>query len=160
MMNMQAKKTLLRLIPYGLYVVGVKGHQALNAFTGTWISQCSLKPPMIMLGIRKDTYSLELLKEGEVLSVNFLAKDQQETFEHFFKPVKQEGTRLSGIPFHTDQTGAPILDSAIGYLEGMVNHIYEEDGDHAVVVAEVIQANIIKDKTPIVLADTNWSYGG
>lgn len=160
-MDKAAKKILLRAIPSGLYVVGVKHEDTLNAFTGTWISQCSMKPPMIMLGIRKDSYSFELLQKGKVLSVNYLSKDQQDIFEHFFKPVKQNGNRLSDIPFHRDQTGAPILDDAIGYLEATVTHIESGEGDHAVIIAEVIHAQItVENFEPIILSDTTWSYGG
>lgn len=159
-MDLAAKKELLRKIPYGLYVIGVKGDEQINAFTGSWLSQASMTPPLIMTGLRKDSRSLELLKEGRVLSVNFIRKENRSTLEHFFKPVKQEQNRLGDIPFHTDQTGCPILDEAIGYLEANVLDIHEHYGDHAIVVAEIINAKINDNIDPLILSDTPWHYGG
>lgn len=160
-MDMNAKKQLLKSIPYGLYVVGVVHENQVNAFTATWLSQCSLKPPMISLGIRKDSFSYQLLQKNPVLSVNFFGKDQQAIFEHFFKPAKHEGGRLAGHNFSTDQTGAPILDEAIAYLECQRVEIIETNGDHAVVIGEVTQAQLRQESfQPIILSDTTWSYGG
>ena len=36
-MNEVSKKTILRKIPYGLYVIGVKDKQGHHAFTGSWL---------------------------------------------------------------------------------------------------------------------------
>ncbi len=160
-MDLQAKKQLLKSIPYGLYIVGVTHEDTVNAFTATWISQCSLKPPMVTIGIHKDSFSYELIQKNPILSINYLGKDQQEVFEHFFKPAKQEGSRLAGYPFSRDQTGAPILESAIAYLESQHVTIVDTNGDHAILIAEITNAKkLISHFEPILLNDTPWSYGG
>lgn len=159
-MDAHAKKTLFRKIPYGLYVVGVKGHDSLNAFTGSWISQCSLKPPMVMMGVREDAHSLELLREEPYVSINFLRKDQQDVCAHFFKPAKLEGHRLADIAFHVGKTGTPLLDDCVGSLECHVKNIMSYEGDHVVVIAEVIEAHLKEDQDILNVSDTPWHYGG
>jgi flavin reductase (DIM6/NTAB) family NADH-FMN oxidoreductase RutF len=159
-MDPQARKTLLRKIPHGLYIVGVAHNGQLNAFTGTWLTQASFTPPRIVLGVRKDSGSFEMLKQSRVFSVSLLRKDQQSVAEHFVKPSRLVGEKLKDVPHHLGRTGAPVLDDAIGYLECEVREIANEHGDHAVVVGEVVEAVLRRDEPALTLMDTGWQYGG
>lgn len=159
-MDLEAKRKLLRKIPSGLYVVGVRADKESHAFTGSWLTQISMKPPCILLGIREDTRSFEMVKKGRVLTVNYIRKENKKTIEHFFKPVSGDGDRLGGYPFHEGKTGAPILEEAIAYLECEVRAITEGFGDHSGVIAEVVEAVIKEDMDPLVMSDTPWHYGG
>ena len=158
-MDENAKKKILRRIPYGLYVIGVKDELSHHAFTGSWLSQCSMKPPCVMLGVRKGTHSLEMIKSGKVFSVNFLAKADQKVFERFFKAAPAAGNRFGDIAYHLKKTGAPILERAVSYLECEVRHVYEQN-DHSIVVGEVVSAEVLNDDAPLVMNDTPWHYGG
>ncbi|MBI4353017.1 MAG: flavin reductase [Candidatus Omnitrophica bacterium] len=158
-MNEESKRKILRQIPYGLYVVGVKGKDSQHAFTGSWLSQCSMKPPCVMLGVRQGTHSLDLIKEGRVFSINFLAKGDRKVMEQFFKPVPASGNRFGDVSYTLRRTGAPILDRAVGFLECEVRQIVEA-GDHSVVIGEVVEAEAVKEEPPLVMSDTPWHYGG
>jgi len=159
-MNTKAKKTLLRDIPYGVYVIGVKSGKNLHAFTGTWLSQCSLKPPCVMMGVRKNSYALELLQEGQVFSVNFLKKEEKPIAEVFFQAPKPSKNAFGKVKFKLGVTGSPLLDDAVGHLECEVKSITDNYGDHAVVVGQVIAAELLSDEPSLLLSDTTWNYGG
>ena len=159
-MDLHAKKTLLLKIPSGLYVVGVKWQDHYHAFTGSWLTQISMKPPEIVLGVRADTKSLEFIKQEKVFTVNFIRKSHAKVIEHFFKPISHKNDRLGSHPFHTDKTSAPILNEAIGYLECKVQKIVGGFGDHEAVFGEVINAKIVEETDPIIMSDTPWHYGG
>ena len=162
-MDEEAKKTLLRSIPSGLYVIGVKAGDRLHGFTGSWVSQISMKPPAIILGVRDKSHSLGIIRDGRVISVNFFRKDQQELVATFFKAIDHEGDRLEKYSYHTGKTGAPLIDDAMGYLECEVTSIVDGFGDHAAVIAEVVDAEIKpdhKNNSPLIMSDTRWHYGG
>ena len=160
-MDLNAKTQLLKAIPYGIYIVGVAYKNQTNAFTATWISQCSLKPPMVSIAIRKNSLSYKLIQQNPVLSINYLAKNQQHILKSFFSPAKQEDSRLSAFPYSTDQTGTPILDQAIAYLESSQITLVPTRGDHDLIIAEITHAQIkVTPFDPIVLSDTPWAYGG
>ncbi|OGW92161.1 MAG: hypothetical protein A3D28_05340 [Omnitrophica bacterium RIFCSPHIGHO2_02_FULL_63_14] len=158
-MDENAKRVVLRLIPYGLYVIGVKDDDAFHAFTGSWFSQCSMKPPRVMLGVREGTHSSKLLKKGKVFSVNFLAKTDKKIFERFFKPAPADGNRFGEVTYSVKKTGAPVLDIATHYLECEVSRVVDA-GDHSVVIGEVVGAEVLRDEPPLTMSDTNWHYGG
>jgi len=159
-MNEEAKKKLLRHIPSGLYVIGVKAGDDLHGFTGSWLSQVSMKPPMVMLGVREASHSLEMMRKGKVMTVNYFGKKDQDLVAKFFKHAPAEGGRLAGVGFHTEKTGAPILEKALGYLECHIRDIVEGFGDHALVLAEVVEATLREDAPPLIMSDTPWHYGG
>lgn len=159
-MDLQAKKTVLRKIPHGIYVVGVAHDGRMNAFTATWFTQVSFTPPLVALGIKKDSQSFEMIKQGRVFSVNFLGKDQKALVEHFVKPARVVGEKLNGVPHTVGTTGAPVLTDAIASVECQVREIANEHGDHAVVIGEVVEAKVNRDEPALTLMDTGWHYGG
>ncbi len=158
-MDDQAKKAILRRIPYGLFVVGAADGQRINASTVNWLSQCSFQPPLVMVAIKKGTMLHELVDAGRVFSVNLLGKDQKGMAEHFFRPVAQVGDKLGDVHFHRGSTGAPVLEDALGFVECRVREIIA-GGDHDIVVGEVVEAGLNHEGPMLDLTDTGWHYGG
>lgn len=159
-MDLQAKKTALRKIPHGVYIVGVKQGKELNAFTATWLTQVSFTPPLVALGIKKDSHSLAMIRADKVFSVNILGKEQKSIAEHFVKPAAVVGEKLKEVRYRAGKTGAPVLEDAIAYFECEVREIANEGGDHAVVIGEVVDAGVQRDEPALTLLDTGWHYGG
>ncbi len=159
-MDLQAKKTSLRKLPHGVYIIGVNDGSQMNAFTGTWLTQVSFTPPRVALGVKKDSHSFEMIKQGRVFSVNILGKDQKAIAEHFVKPATVMGEKLTTIKHRPGKTGAPVLEDAIAYFECEVREIANDGGDHAVVIGEVVEAGVHKDEPALTLMDTGWHYGG
>lgn len=159
-MDQQAKKIALRKIPHGVYVIGLKNGIQLNAFTATWLTQVSFTPPLVALGMRKDSHSFEMVKQGRVFSVNLLGKDQKAIAEHFVKPAVVMGEKLKGVRYRQGTTGAPVLEDAIAYVECEVREIANELGDHAIIIGEVIDAGVHRDEPALTLMETGWHYGG
>jgi flavin reductase (DIM6/NTAB) family NADH-FMN oxidoreductase RutF len=158
--DLQAKKVALRKIPHGVYIVGVKQDGQLNAFTATWFTQVSFTPPLVALGVKKDSHSFEMIKHSRVFTVNLLGKDQKPVAEHFVKPATIVGEKLKEVRHRLGITGAPILEDAIAYVECQVREIANELGDHAIVIGEVVEAGVRKDEPALTLMDTGWHYGG
>ena len=159
-MDLQAKKIALRKLPHGVYIVGVRHEAQVNAFTGTWLTQVSFTPPLVALGVKKDSHSFEMIKQSRVFSVNLLGKDQKAIAEHFVKPATVMGEKLSTMKHRAGKTGAPVLEEAIAYFECEVREIANDAGDHAVVIGEVVEAGVRTDEPALTLMDTGWHYGG
>lgn len=161
MLDPQAKKIALRKIPYGIYLVGVKRGDELNVFTGSFLTQCSFNPPLVAIGVARDSKSFPMIEVDQVFTINFLRKDQQALAAKFFKPPARAGNTLNGVPFTAVETGAPVFDDVPAYLECRVREIAGRDADHALVIGEVVNV-VVRDPTfaPLTMADTPWHYGG
>lgn len=158
-MDKEIRKKVLRKIPYGLYILGLRKGDDCHGMVGSWLSQCSFEPPLLMLGIRHSSYSRAMLKEGAYFTVNFPGKDQKKLVERFFKPYEVKEGKFGEVPFHPGKMGAPVLDEAIAYLECRVSQIVS-GGDHDVLIAQIVESEIKQDTDNLTMKDTGWHYGG
>ena len=158
-LNADAKKTLLRKIPHGVFICGVTEGEDVNGFTASWVTQGSFEPPLVVMAVRADSTSNGMIQRTGKFSLNVLAADQKDLAAVFFKPQKGVGGRFDAAPFQFGPLGLPILDNGLGGVEcevvGQVDH-----GDHTVFVGEVKTATLHRDGAALELSGTGWQYGG
>lgn len=143
-MDDNAKKTALRMIPYGMYVMTAEDSDgATAAATVNWVTQTAFQPPLVVVGVKADSSAYEVVKNSGHFALNMLGKGQQGMAFAFFKPAERDGNKISGEAFHSGSTGAPILESAQASVECKVVEIVER-GDHHIVIGEVVDANIAR----------------
>jgi len=143
-MDNDAKKTALRMIPYGLYVLTAEdGDGNVAAATVNWVTQTAFEPPLVAVGVKVESGVHALIKSTGSFALNVLGKGQQGQAYAFFKPVERDGDTLGGEPCHTGTTGAPILESAPAFVESKLVDTIEK-GDHSLFVGEVVNAGVTK----------------
>ena len=143
-MDANAKKTTLRMIPYGLYVLTAANKSGqVAAATVNWVTQASFEPPLVVVGVKADSRAHALIKETKAFALNVLGKGQQALAFTFFKPAERKGDTISGEPFRSGATGAPILASALAFVECTLEATVEK-GDHSVFVGKVVEVGLAK----------------
>ena len=144
-MDDDAKKTALRMIPYGIYVLTAKtADGSFAAATVNWVTQTSFGPPIVVVGVKADSGALAAIRDTRGFALNMLGKGQQGLAFTFFKPADVDGHRISGEAFEVGaETGSPILENAQASVECKVLEIVEQ-GDHHVVIGEVVNAHVAK----------------
>lgn len=141
-MDENSKKTALRMIPYGIYVLTAKSDDGtVSAATVNWVTQTAFTPPLVVVGVKADSGAYETLKKSGSFALNMLGKGQQGLAFTFFKPAEVDGNRISGEPFELGSTGSPILENAQAAVECKVAEIVER-GDHHIVIGEVVNAHL------------------
>ena len=146
-MNTDSKKTVLRMIPYGIYVLtadDAKGNVA--ASTVNWVTQTAFAPPLVIVGVKADSGTYKTVKAAQAFALNMLGKEHKSLAFTFFRPVDLTDGKLSGQAFRRGETGAPILIDAPGAIECRVTAIVEQ-GDHHIVVGEVVEAHLNRPVT-------------
>jgi flavin reductase (DIM6/NTAB) family NADH-FMN oxidoreductase RutF len=146
-MNADAKKTALRMIPYGIYVLTADdGKGNVTAATVNWVTQTSFAPPLVAVAVKADSGTYQVVKAAGVFALNMLGKDHKGLAFTFFKPVAVADGMLSGQPYTKGASGAPLLTAAPAAVECTVKEIVAQ-GDHHVVIAEVIEAHLTTPPT-------------
>lgn len=166
-MDADAKKTALRMIPYGLYVVTAEADGEVAAATINWVTQASFDPPLVAAGIKADSGAHSLIKKSGSFALNVLGKGQQNVAFTFFKPAQKDGDKISGESYKPGSTGSPLLDSTPAYVECKLVETVEK-GDHSVFIGEVVDAGVRQapegraDDATLVLKDCGEKtfYGG
>jgi flavin reductase (DIM6/NTAB) family NADH-FMN oxidoreductase RutF len=142
-MDQNAKKTALRMIPYGLFVLTAEGKSGAAAATVNWVTQGSFTPPLVVVGVKVDSGAHAVIKESNAFALNVLGKGQQAMAYTFFKPAEKQGSTISGEPYHPGTTGAPILNNTPAFVECRLVATVEQ-GDHSIFVGEVVEAGVAK----------------
>ena len=154
-MDPNAKKTALRMIPYGLYVLTAAQGDKVAAGTVNWVTQASFAPPLVAVGVKTDAHAHELIKQSGAFALNILGKGQQAMAYAFFKPAEKQGQTISGEPYRAGSTGAPILTNAPAFVECRLVGTVEK-GDHSVFVGEVVEAGVAKEPSGRADDATLW----
>jgi flavin reductase (DIM6/NTAB) family NADH-FMN oxidoreductase RutF len=159
-MDPKTKQKALRLLTNGMYILTSRSGDRFAASTVTWASQASFKPPLLMAAIRRESSVLRCMNESRMAAFHVLDRNQKAIAQKFFSTTKRAGDSLNGEPYTAGKTSAPILQNLAAYLECKVIDIRDEYGDHAIVILEVVDAQLRKQIKPLVVADSPWHYGG
>ena len=158
-MDEDAKKTALRMIPYGMYVLTSKSKdgQDVGAATVNWLTQTSFSPP---LGVKGDSGAHAHITDTGVFVVNVIGKDQLDLAFNFFKTHEREGDMIGGQAFVAGpETGCPLLTNSPAWWECKVVGQLDQ-GDHTLFLGEVIEAGTRDEDQTILMRDHNLNYGG
>jgi flavin reductase (DIM6/NTAB) family NADH-FMN oxidoreductase RutF len=147
-------------IPNALALVGSRSGDEWNAMTTSWITQLSMEPVLIGIGVDNTAVTHRLITEGGSFTVNLWSAEDTKVFVKFSKPARRDGSTLNGRPVRTATTGAPVFDEALAWLDCEVRHTLDL-GTHTLFVGEVVDADLAHDEArPASMSDTRMKYGG
>jgi flavin reductase (DIM6/NTAB) family NADH-FMN oxidoreductase RutF len=147
-------------IPNALALVGSRAGDERNAMTTSWITQLSMEPVLIGVGVDNSAVTHRLITAGGSFTINLWDAADTRVFVKFSKPASDDGNSLNGRPVRAGTSGAPIFDEAIAWLDCVVRHQLDL-GSHTLFVGEVVDAAIRDDEArPASMNDTRMKYGG
>jgi hypothetical protein len=111
---------ITRKIPNALALVGSKAGDERNAMTTSWITQLSMEPVLIGIGVDNTAVTHRLVTEGGSFTINLWDADDTRVFVKFSKPAVDDGDTLNGRAVHAGTTGAPVFDEAIAWVQHRV----------------------------------------
>jgi len=158
-MNLDHRKTILRKIPNGLFIVTAKDSDLGTGAAISFATQTSIDPLYIALAIRRDSNFFNVASGSENLAVHFPSVEQQDMVASFFKIKERDEKSINGYEFERSDLGNPILKDIPMYLEVKIIEIVDK-GDHPLFICEVVNT-VLKDDTDVLtIPNTNWHYGG
>lgn len=147
-------------IPNALTLVGSASGEEWNGMTTSWVTQLSMDPVLIGIGVDNKALTHRLISEGGSFTVNLWSSDDTRTFVKFSKPAERDGNELNGRPVGTATTGAPVFDEAIAWLDCEVRQSHDL-GTHTLFIGEVVDAGLRdEDQRAASIGDTRMKYGG
>jgi flavin reductase (DIM6/NTAB) family NADH-FMN oxidoreductase RutF len=147
-------------IPNALALIGSRSGDERNAMTASWITQLSMDPVLIGVGIDNDAVTHRLISEGGAFTVNLWDASDTRVFVKFSKPAVDDGAALNGRAVRAASSGAPVFDEAVAWMDCVVRHRLEL-GTHTLFVGEVVEASIRDNEArPASMSDTRMKYGG
>jgi flavin reductase (DIM6/NTAB) family NADH-FMN oxidoreductase RutF len=147
-------------IPNALALIGSASGGEWNGMTASWITQVSMEPVLIGVGIDNKAVTHRLITTSGVFSVNLWSPDDTKVFVKFSKPAVREGEALNGRPVRLGRAGAPIFEEAVAWMECEVQNAIDF-GTHTFFVGEIVDAGVSEDEQRAAsISDTRMKYGG
>jgi flavin reductase (DIM6/NTAB) family NADH-FMN oxidoreductase RutF len=166
------RRRVLWSMPSGLYVVGSRAGARRNLMTISWVTQVAMVPKLVGIGVESGAVTHELLEEGRAFALSLLPRSQRAVVRRFAKPVTDSSVdddtgigTMQGETVHLATTGAPILASAVAWLDCEVRHVLAL-GSHSWFVGEVVDCGETPGRVPgpdsdiLRMEDTRMNYGG
>ena len=85
MMDTATRRTTLRMLSNGMYVMTARSSDRYGAATVTWLSQASFNPLLIMAAVRGQSRVFQRFEQSGAVAVHILGIDQQEIARKFFR---------------------------------------------------------------------------
>jgi len=147
------QKALFNL-SYGVFVLGVKEGEKLNACITNTAIQVTTSPLQIALAINNSNETCRMLKESKTFALSILDKDCTfETIKHFGFQSGRDVNKFESFPYKTDLNGNPYLTKEICSVISAKVVSMTDLGTHTLFVAEIQDAQITSNLKPITYAD-------
>ncbi len=159
-MDEAAKKTVLRWFTYGLHAVTAAHGGEIAMMTANLLTQSSFTPPHVTVAMEVDSKTHRLIKASQAFAINVFSAEQRELAGQLGKKSAKAPDKIAGIAWHPGRlTGSPILDTCLGWVECRVTGSVPS-GDHTVYVAEVVEAAVVRQGTPLTMAESGFRHSG
>ena len=148
-------------VPNALALVGSASGEEWNGMTTSWITQVAMGPEVLIgVGVDKKAVTHRLIEEGGSFTVNLWDSEHTRPFVKFSKPAVRDGNTLNGLAVRLGETGAPIFEDAIAWMDcRVVNPV--DCGSHTFFIGALVDCDIVDDeKRPAAMSDTRMKYGG
>jgi flavin reductase (DIM6/NTAB) family NADH-FMN oxidoreductase RutF len=126
-----------------------------DGFTATAFMMLSLDPPLLALGVGRDSGADDLLEDADHLAVNLLSEGQAELSHAFARHHRDRGDAWERFPWTLDAHGTPLLAGTTGAFSARIIERLER-GDHLLVLAEATAVH--RGDTERTLVYQNRSY--
>jgi len=133
----------------GVTVVTARVGDKKHGLTVNAICSVSLDPPLLLVCVRKHTYSYKLITESQNFAVNILSLDQEMIAKRFANNTLTADERFLGVDYRSEVSGAPILEEALSWLDCKVVAAYP-GGDHTIFLGEVMALERRTDMQPLL----------
>ena len=147
-------------IPNALALIGSRSGSERNGMTASWITQLSMEPVLIGVGVDNTAVTHRLISEGGSFTVNLWNAEDTRVFVKFSKPATYADGTLNGRAVKEATTGAPVFTEAIAWMDCEVRHAIDL-GTHTLFVGELVDGDIQVDEARSAsMSDTRMKYGG
>ncbi|MDE0163226.1 MAG: flavin reductase family protein [Acidimicrobiaceae bacterium] len=147
-------------IPNALALIGSRLGDERNGMTASWITQLSMEPVLIGVGVDNTAVTHRLISEGGSFTVNLWDATDTRVFVKFSKPATYADGTLNGRSVREATTGAPVFTEAIAWMDCEVRHAIDL-GTHTLFVGELVDGDIHVDEARSAsMSDTRMKYGG
>jgi flavin reductase (DIM6/NTAB) family NADH-FMN oxidoreductase RutF len=106
-----------------------------RGLTANAVASLSLEPQLVLACIERDADTHESIRTAGCFAISVLAQGDERTARRF--AGDDTADKFRGIAYHTERTGAPVLDAALAWVDCEL-HDAVAGGDHTIFIGRVV----------------------
>ncbi len=137
----------LHNIQYGMYIIGARKDDKLNAQVANTVFQITSEPPTVAVSLNKKNLTHDFVAASRAFSASILCQETPLSFiGRFGFKSGRDVNKLEGVQYKIGATQSPVvLENAVSYIEAKV--VKEIDvGTHTIFIGEVVDGEVLNDK--------------
>lgn len=142
-------KHVMRQLATGITVLTIRAENKFFGLTVNTLTSVSLDPPLVLVCVDRHTPIHKTLPLAGAFVVNILAVDQTNISDRFAGRHPEITDRFYDLQMTEAVTGAPIITTALAYLDCRLWATYD-GGDHSIFVGLVEAGAVVDDRDPLV----------
>lgn len=145
----QAYKDALSSWASGVAVVTTNATGLLYGLTVSSFSALSLDPPLILVCLNHANRMAPMIVTSGGFAVSILSRGQRNASQYFARTGRLPTADFVEIEGQWTASGQPVVEGALAYLVCRLHRTLEE-GDHTIVIGEVIEASSRPEGDPLL----------
>ncbi len=134
----------------GVTIMTTEHEGAPHGMTANAVTSVSLDPLLVLVSVERSTVMAEQVIAAGAFAISFLAWEQRALSDRFADPNRPLGReQFAGLDLLEGETGVPILEGGLGWVECRVWAVHD-GGDHVLVVGEVVTLGEGGTSSPLV----------
>jgi len=149
----------MRLWATGVTIVTAEHDGFMRGTTVSSFTSVTLEPPLVLVCLQKTTETAQVIRDSQAFAVSMLGENQQYISNRFagYDDLPDDEDRFKGIPYITRQTGSPIFQDAMGWVDCELRSML--DGNtHFIFMGAVVDASGEPDNPDLPLIYYNRGY--
>jgi flavin reductase (DIM6/NTAB) family NADH-FMN oxidoreductase RutF len=130
---------ILRLPNREIWIITAADGAARGGCVATFVSRASIDPesPVLTAAIAVNHYTRELIDRSRTLAAHLITADEVDLVWRFGIGSGRDRDKLSGVPWRTAETGSPVLEQSLAWVDCRVFDRYD-GGDRIYYWADVV----------------------
>ncbi|MFM7160659.1 MAG: flavin reductase family protein, partial [Planctomycetaceae bacterium] len=117
-----------------------------TGLTANAVCSLSLNPPLVLVSIDLRSTTRDEIRANNSFALSILSDQQREASQRFATPGPKD---FSGLDWRTAETGAPILEGALAWVDCRLHSVLP-GGDHEIFVGEIVAGGLGDGGNPLL----------
>jgi len=139
----------MALLPAGVVVVSSRSGAAYRGLTASSLVSISADPPMVMVGLERESSTLAAAVESGAFNVSVLARAQEFIADRLAGRTPALDPTWAALPHRLGSNGIPLVEGCCAWLECRLVDVHAA-GDHDICVG-LVEAALPGSGDPLVL---------
>ena len=147
-------QTALFSISYGVFVLGAKTKEKVNACITNTFVQVAANPLRVTIACLNGNYTCGMIKESGTFSISVLDQTCKfDTIKQFGFQSGRDVNKFENWPYETDSFGNPYIKDQVCSTFSCKVISSQDLGTHTLFIAEIVDANVVSKNPPLTYSD-------